>query len=180
MVNPAPQTTSQRPGTESLESWLARHPLLAPLHHMHTRQKEQVQLSDEAVAQLMGAADHPNPKVRWWCAHELDHLADERSLDTLLRLSKDDVPKVRVEAVHALGCARCKQCVLPVDMVGLMVDFALHDPEERVRGAAIFALGYLPADERAAAALAQLAAEPSLSAKLRTEARRKMKYHQTV
>lgn len=177
-MNSASHTPSQRQGTESLESWLARHPLLAPLHRMHTRQKEQVQLSDEAMDQLIRAANHPNPKVRWWCAHELDHLADERSLDALLRLTKDTVPKVRAEAVHALGCERCKQCVLPVDMVGLMVDFAFHDPEERVRGAAIFALGYLPSDPRAAAALEQLADDPSLSLRLRTEARRKLKYHQ--
>lgn len=178
MTHPEPQPQPQRLWAESLESWLARHPLLAPLHGMHTRRKEEVQLSAEAVTQLILAAAHPNPKVRWWCAHELDHLADERSLGALLQLTKDEVPKVRAEAVHALGCARCKQCVLPVDMVGLMVDFALHDPEERVRGAAIFALGYLPSDPRAATALAQLANDPALSAKLRTEARRKLKYHQ--
>lgn len=177
-MNSEDQLPPRRQWPESLESWLARHPLLAPLHGMHTRQKEQVQLSTAAVEQLILAADHPNPKVRWWCAHELDHLADARSIEALLRLTKDPVPKVRVEAVHALGCERCKQCVLPVDMVGLMVDFALHDPDEKVRGVALFALGYLPSDPRAAAALAQLADDPSLSEKLRTEARRKLKYHQ--
>jgi HEAT repeat protein len=177
-MNTEAHAALQRQWTESLENWLARHPLLAPLHGMHTRQKEQVQLSDEAMTQLILAADHANPKVRWWCAHELDHLADERSVATLLRLTKDEIPKVRAEAVHALGCERCKQCVLPVDVVGLMIEAALSDPADRVREAAIFALGYLPSDHRIAAALEQLANDSSLTVNLRTEARRTLKYHQ--
>ncbi|MEZ4729642.1 MAG: hypothetical protein R3E79_21135 [Caldilineaceae bacterium] len=64
------------------------------------------------------------------------------------------------EAVQALGCERCKQCVLPVDMMGLVVDFALHDPEERVWDAAV---------------LARLANDPSLSAQLRAAAWRKLR-----
>ncbi|MEZ4705717.1 MAG: HEAT repeat domain-containing protein [Caldilineaceae bacterium] len=168
---------SKRTNFESLESWLARHPLLAPLHGMHTRVKEQYQLSHEAMVQLIRAADHPNPKVRWFCAHELDHLATDESIEALLKLTKDPVTKVRVEAVHALGCERCKQCQLNVDMVGLMVDFALNDPVAKVRGAAIFALGYLPADERAAAALRQIVEDNATSEELRKPAQRSLTYH---
>lgn len=168
---------ANQPQFESLAQWLARHPLLAPLHHMHTRVKEHYQLSQEAMTQLLTAADHPNPKVRWFCAHELDHLATDESVDALLRLTRDPVAKVRVEAVHALGCERCKQCNLAVDMVGLMVDFALNDPEAKVRGAAIFALGYLPADERAAVALQQIADDDTTAAGLRKVATRSLSYH---
>lgn len=167
----------QRQRFESLDEYLHRHPLLAPLHGMHTRVKEHYQLSAEAMTQLISAADHPNPKVRWFCAHELDHLATDESVDALLRLTRDPVTKVRVEAVHALGCERCKQCNLSVDMVGLMVDFALNDPEEKVRGAAVFALGYLPADERAAAALQQIVDDSSTPQGLHKAAQRSLKYH---
>lgn len=166
-----------QPQFESLAQWLARHPLLAPLHHMHTRVKEHYQLSQEAMTQLLTAADHPNPKVRWFCAHELDHLATNESVETLLRLTRDPVAKVRVEAVHALGCERCKQCHLCVDMVGLLVDFALNDPEEKVRGAAIFALGYLPADERAVVTLQQIVDNETSAEGLRKAALRSLQYH---
>lgn len=166
-----------QPQFESLEQWLARHPLLVPLHKMHTRVKEHYQLSPAAMTQLLRAADHPNPRVRWFCAHELDHLATPESVDILLQLTHDPVVKVRVEAVHALGCERCKQCELGVDMVGLMIDFALNDPDDKVRGAAVFALGYLPRDERAAVALQRLAAEPSTTEELRRAARRSLTYH---
>ena len=170
-------TVYNQPQFESLAQWLARHPLLAPLHHMHTRVKEHYQLSQEAMAQLLTAADHPNPKIRWFCAHELDHLATNESVDTLLRLTQDPVAKVRVEAVHALGCERCKQCDLTIDMVGIMADFALNDPEEKVRGVAIHALGYLAADERAAAALQQIADADTTTEGLRKAARRSLPYH---
>lgn len=56
--------------------------------------------------------------------------------------------------------------------------FANRDPDEKVQGAAVFALGYLPPNGRAATALAQLAADPARSAQLRAEAQRKLKYHQ--
>ncbi|MEZ4870015.1 MAG: HEAT repeat domain-containing protein [Caldilineaceae bacterium] len=171
------QTAAARQRTESLEQWLAHHPLLVPLHGMHTRVKEHYQLAAEAMTQLIQAADHPNPKVRWFCAHELDHLATDQSIAALLKLTRDPVVKVRVEAVHALGCERCKQCKLNVDMAALMIDFALHDPEEKVRGAALHTLGYLPADARIAAALQQIIDDEASSVQLRREAQRKLKYH---
>lgn len=168
-----------QPQFESLAQWLARHPLLVPLHKMHTLVKAHYQLSQAAMTQLLAAADHPNPRVRWFCAHELDHLATKESVATLLQLTCDPVTKVRVEAVHALGCERCKQCKLGVDMVGLMVDFALNDPDDRVRGAAVFALGYLPPDQRAAAALQQITADPTTATGLRRAAQQSLKYHQS-
>ena len=84
---------------------------------------------------------------------------------------------MRVEAVHALGCERCKQCRLDVDMVGLMIGFVLNDPEAKVQGAALHALGYLPADTRAAVALQQIIDDETNSPQLRQKAQRKLKYH---
>ncbi|MCB0062035.1 MAG: HEAT repeat domain-containing protein [Caldilineaceae bacterium] len=170
-------TVYNQPQFESLAQWLARQPLLAPLHGMHTRVKEHYPLGAEAMAQLLTAADHPNPKVRWFCAHELDHLATNESIDMLLRLTQDPVAKVRVEAVHALGCDRCKQDHLCVDMVGLMVDFALNDSEEKVRSVAIHALGYLPADRRAAEALQQIVDNETTAEGLRKAASHSLQYH---
>ncbi len=166
-----------RPRPESFDQWLARHPLLVPLHGMHTRVKATYQISDTAMAQLLHAAKHPNPKVRWFCAHELDHLATAESIDTLLGLAADPVVKVRMEAVHALGCERCKQCKIDLDLVGLLIDFAVNDSAAKVRGAAIHALGYLPADPRAATVLQELSWDPQLAAGLRQAAARSLQYH---
>lgn len=168
-----------RQSFESFEQWRAQNVALAALMKLPARVQSQLSLSEEALSQLRQGAQHPNPKVRWWCAHLADHLADDRCVDVLLRLSQDEVGRVRAEAIHAIGCARCKPCPLDIDATGILVVAALTDVEAKVRAAAIFTLGYLPADPRAAQALAEIA-QGDLDKKLRQAAARALKYHVTA
>jgi len=138
-----------------------------------------MQLDADALSELMGGAAHPNPKVRWECAHLMDHVGDDRCIEALVQLTHDPVPRVRAEALHALGCARCKPCALRIDAVALLVEAALTDPIARVRGTAVFTLGFLPADARAAKALERVAREDA-DQDVHEGARRALKHHSGV
>jgi len=135
-----------------------------------------MKLVSDALSQLIGGATYPNPKVRWVCAHLMDHAGDDRCIEALVRLTHDLVPRVRAEALHALGCARCKPCALRIDAVALLVEAVLTDPIARVRGTAVFTLGFLPADARAAKALERVAREDA-DLGVRESARRALKHY---
>src|SRR6266498_4514561 len=58
-------------------------------------------------ALLQGLRD-PNPRIRWWCVQLLDHSSDPRGITAVASMLDDPVPRVRQNAVHALGCLACK------------------------------------------------------------------------
>jgi HEAT repeat protein len=67
-----------------------------------------VELTDEVFAALVRGTHHDNPVVRWWSVQLLDHCPDERATAALVPLFDDPVPRVRRNAVHAVGCPACK------------------------------------------------------------------------
>lgn len=80
-------------------------------------------------------------------------------MPALFDLLHDTVPRVRRMAVHALACQRCKAAPLLADMTDMLIDFALHDANLKVRGEAVFGLAFVPANPRVAEALQQIIAE---------------------
>lgn len=52
---------------------------------------------------------HEHDEVRRLCCVLLDHLADEESFADLIAMLDDPAPRVRLHALHALACDRCKQ-----------------------------------------------------------------------
>jgi hypothetical protein len=111
------------------------------------------------IDDLVHGLKHPNANVRWWCAQMLDHAADDTCVPALFDLLHDPVPCVRRMAVHALACQRCKTAPLQADMTDMLIDFALHDPNLKVRGEAVFGLAFVPANPRVTDALQQIIAE---------------------
>jgi RNA polymerase sigma factor (sigma-70 family) len=112
-------------------------------------------------AVLWGLA-HPNARVRRGCAGFLDHHATDACMPQLRSLAlHDPAAKVRRVAVHSVTCQQCKPAPLSGDLVGLLVQVALTDPNRRVREQAIGGHAAHPPDARAVAALEQI---------LRTEA----------
>ena len=57
-----------------------------------------------SVDALIAGARHANWRVRRGCADLMDHLADDRCAEALVRLLHDPVAAVRLIAIHALGC----------------------------------------------------------------------------
>jgi hypothetical protein len=104
---------------------------------------------------------HPNPKVRYECAHALDRYGHPRAVEPLIALSHDPVPRVRWMALHALSCDACK-VQRPVAAVAFerACAMAVDDTSVQVRRHATIAVGQLGGAE-AAAVLARIAREDS-------------------
>jgi HEAT repeat protein len=107
---------------------------------------------------LLLGLEHERPKVRADCAGALDHFADERCAEPLMRLLSDPIPKVRRTALHSLSCDACKLAPLEVtgDLVARLIEMSLHDSSIRVRRAALGNLGASCADPRALQVLEQI------------------------
>ena len=142
---------------ESLKEWSARHTAVAQFFNLPRRDFAHITLTDEAFQQLLEGAKHPNPKVRFTCAHLADHPDDERCFEILYSLCKDEIPKVRAEALHGIACEQCKSCPLPINGVALLVEAALYDPSVKVRLKVVNTFANHSPDERITQALVQVA-----------------------
>ena len=149
------------------------------LDHVSTRelQAQAVQLGDHdwrvvvEAAQSLGRAgqagidavlwglSHPNARVRQGCAGFMDHHATDACFPQIRWLAlHDPAAKVRRVAVHSATCQECKPRPLTGDLVGLLVEVALRDPNRRVRLHALWGL-HRPQDPRAVAALKSILEE---------------------
>ena len=133
----------------------------------------------EALNVLIAGLSHPNWRVRRECADLMDHLADDRCVEPLLRLLQDPVAAVRRLALHALGCQRCKVCPLDVDTVSHLITAATKDKSQQVRRVAVHLLGCQPPDARAAQALETILAQAT-DPKLRSRAQWAFQQHRTM
>ena len=116
----------------------------------------QVSLKERGVDALEAALQglrHPNARIRAQCADILDHVGDERCVPALLELARDAVPNVRRRAIHALACQRCKAVPVCVDLTEVLLEFAFHDPDLKVRSEAVFGLAEQPHSQRIITAL---------------------------
>jgi hypothetical protein len=114
--------------------------------------------ADQAgIAAVLWGLSHPNARVRRGCAGFLDHHGTDACFATLhWVVLHDPAAAVRRVAVHSASCQQCKPSPLTGDLVGLLVQVALEDPNRRVREKAIGGLGAQPQDARAVAALEQI------------------------
>jgi hypothetical protein len=93
-------------------------------------------------ALLRGTA-HPNPAIRFECAHALDSFGNARCQEPLARLIDDPVPRVRWIAMHALSCHACNDasCSIDESVHRRIAERALTDESIQVRRHATAALG---------------------------------------
>jgi hypothetical protein len=87
------------------------------------------------VDMLIAGLAHPNPNVRFECAHALDGWDDGRAAPALAALLDDPVPRVRWMAMHALVCDACKAEPAPwsQDICRRIAAHLLTDPSVKVR-----------------------------------------------
>ena len=157
-------------------------------------QAQAVQLGDHDLrvvmeaAQVLGRAgqagidavlwglSHPNARVRRGCAGFLDHHATDACFAQIRWMAlHDPAAKVRRVAVHSATCQQCKPSPLTGDLVGLLVQVALEDPNKHVREKAIGGLRSQPPDARAVAALEQIL-RAETDAHLRSQAHHALKH----
>ncbi len=131
------------------EDWNTRHSAFRAL----------AEQGASAIEVLIAGTEHPNWRVRRECADLMDHLADNRCVDSLVRLLNDPVIAVRRLALHALSCQGCKVCPLEVDIVAHLSRLALEDKSIAVQRVAVHQLGCQPPTPRAKQTLQQILAE---------------------
>jgi HEAT repeat protein len=100
---------------------------------------------------------HPDAVVREHCCKLLDHLLVDEAVNDLIAMLDDTDARVRVAALHALSCDRCKtDSCRPDQAVVLPLGISLlhHDPDAHVRARAAELVGrWTHANSDAAAAL---------------------------
>jgi hypothetical protein len=114
---------------------------------------------EAGIAAAIWGLCHPNVRVRGGCAGFMDHHGTDACFAPLRQVAlHDPAPSVRRMAVHSATCQECKPCPLSGDLVGLLIEVALRDPNRRVRLHALWGL-HQPRDARAIAALQSILRE---------------------
>lgn len=125
---------------------------------------------------VLWGLSHSNARVRRGCAGFLDHHATDACFAQIRWVAlHDPAAKVRRVAVHSATCQRCKPSKLSGDLVGLLIQVALEDPNKHVREKAIGGLHSHPPDARAVAAL-ELILCTETDAHLRSRAHHALKH----
>ena len=128
------------------------------------------------IAAVLRGLSHSNARVRRGCAGFLDHHGTDACFAQLQWVAlHDPAAAVRRVAVHSASCQKCKPSPLTGDLVGLLVQVALEDPNRRVREKAIGGLGSQPQDSRAIAALEQIL-RTETAPRLRSQAHHALKH----
>jgi HEAT repeat protein len=99
---------------------------------------------DAALPAVRAGRASPKADVRRWCTKALDHLADTVSFPLLLDRLADPDPQVRIEALHALACDRCKHNSCRPDAASALphaIRLLQEDPDRHVRAGAVELVG---------------------------------------
>ena len=159
------------PDATDYVAWVARlsDPLRASRAYSHL-----VRSGPDARSAVVQGLRSDDASTRRHCARVLDHVVDESSFPALIRLLDDTDPLVRVEAIHALACDRCKDdacrpaasAVLPKVMSVLA-----NDTDPHVRAYAVELVGRFVHTHAAAEQAIVDAAEDDASPAVRKKAR---------
>lgn len=77
-------------------------------HRSFMAYQQLIGLGPEAGGPARTGLRHENPQVRMHCCRVLDHVMDAESILALTAALRDPAEEVRVQALHALACDRCK------------------------------------------------------------------------
>src|SRR5713226_5655132 len=92
-----------------------------------------VRAGQAGIDVVLWGLSHPNARVRRGCADFLDHHGTDACFATLHWVAlHDPAAAVRRVAVHSASCQQCKPSPLTGDLVGLLVQVALEDPNRHV------------------------------------------------
>jgi len=139
---------------------------LADPHRYFPAYQRLLEMGSAAAEAAEDGLGHPVPRVRQLCCQVLDHLAGAGSFVALLAAIDDPVADVRIQAIHALACDRCKADSCRPDATSVVpaaIRRLTSDPSPKVRAYAIELVGvWGHAREDCAAALATAAkSDPS-------------------
>lgn len=149
------------------------HNLTVP-HRRRAAVREFLAMGYDAAPIAVDGLQHPHAGVRSACCEFLDHFLVPEALPGLVELLDDPHPRVRLMALHALACDRCKEdgCrPSAADVVPKAVRALRSDPSPHTRAMAIELVGaYVHTHVEAERALVE-AAENDASPAVRKKAR---------
>ncbi|WP_246113690.1 HEAT repeat domain-containing protein [Streptomyces montanus] len=125
-------------------------PLQALIHALGSEPRRPAAFRDllrrgpSAVPAIREGLRHTHPRVREQCCALLDHLLVEEALDDLIAVLDDPDAAVRVAALHALSCERCKTDACSPDRAVVLpraIRMLHHDPDAHVRARAAELVG---------------------------------------
>lgn len=139
---------------------------LADPHRRVPAYQRLISLGAESRGPARAGLRHRDPQVRAQCCRVLDHVMDPDSIPDLVAAVHDPADEVRIEALHALACDRCKngscrpaaEAVLPTALAVLRGDAS---PGVRQRAAELVGAWAHARPEAAAALQAAVRADPS-------------------
>jgi HEAT repeat protein len=146
---------------------------LSDPHRYVLAYQQLIGLGAEASGAARDGLRHPDPRVRMHCCRVLDHVMDPDSIPALTTALRDPDEAVRVQALHALACDRCKDgscrpaagTVLPAALTVLR-----QDGSARVRTMAVELVGAWAHSHPEAAAALEAAASGDPSPAVRKKA----------
>ena len=99
---------------------------------------------EDALPAVRRGLASDNNDVRVGCTKVLDHLVDDESWPELVAALDDPDPRVRMWALHALSCDRCKDNSCRADKADVLpraVRILESDPDRHVRAHAVGLVG---------------------------------------
>lgn len=128
------------------------------------------QIGHAALPEIRSGLRHGNWRVRRNCLIFLDHYWDDAALEDVIALLRDPMKSVRLFALHALVCDRCKDGYQPVDPLPYILERLEVDESIKVRRHATACLTLLPpTDELARIFEATLANETDVKMRKHAE-----------
>jgi len=118
--------------------------LLADPHRASRAYTRLLALGPEATEAARDGLAHPDERVRERCCQVLDHLMDADSIPLLIGALADPSERVRIAAVHALACDRCKTDACrpaPEAVLPTAINTLAGDPSALVRAYAAELVG---------------------------------------
>jgi hypothetical protein len=131
----------RRPAADDFFAWVERFTIP---HHAKEAMWHLILSGPPALDAVRAGLAHDDPAVRLGCTQVLDHLVDDAALADLVEMVTDDDADVRVFALHALSCDRCKENGCSPDMRFVLpaaIDRLRHDENRHVRAHAIGVVG---------------------------------------
>lgn len=117
---------------------------LADPHRYFVAYQRLLSLGPAATPAAEDGLRHPSPQVRELCCKLLDHIAGPASFAALIAAMDDPAPEVRIQAIHALACDRCKSDSCRADAASVVpsaLRLLTDDPSPKVRGYAVELVG---------------------------------------
>src|SRR5262245_46313629 len=81
---------------------------LAVPHRAPDARRTLLAMGSSVLPVLSAGLHHPNADVRYHCLALLDHLVNPDLFEEMIVMLRDPDARVRVMALHALACDRCK------------------------------------------------------------------------